>query len=356
MGVVIGLPLVLASIYICMLLSNQKLIDYYDLPSLVIVLGGSLGSAAVAYGFGRLFKMPIFYIQAILPYPTRIENVVVDMKRMADKARSGGLPALTSEIPTAPDEFVRRGIKLMVSGADSETVRNILEAEIGAADTRHGQVHAFMDAAAAFFPTFGMLGTVLGIVQAMGNLDDMGALGTALAIALLTTLYGVFGANVLILPVNGKLKAKANEEITIKTMYVEGLLAIQSGKTSETVDKMMKAFLDEKGRAKVEGGKVGGKKVEKHIEYTTYMNAQDQERALALMAEIKKETEAKNLGIDDVKTMLADLINEADDKTLCKDFASEYMKVKAIKKLPKGAKRKGGKKKKKGAGKKRLDD
>lgn len=350
MGVVLGMPLVLASIYICMLLSNQKLIDYYDLPSLVIVLGGSLGSAAVAYGFGRLFKMPIYYIQAILPYPTKIENVVVDMKRMADKARNGGLPALTSEIPTAPDEFVRRSIKLVVSGADSDTVRTILESEIGAADGRHGQNSAFMDAAAAFFPTFGMLGTVLGIVQAMGNLDDMGALGTALAIALLTTLYGVFGANVLILPVNGKLKSKNNDEITIKSMYVEGLLAIQAGKTSETVDKIMKSFLDEKGRAKVEGGKVGGKKVEKHVEYTTYMNAQDQERALAFMAEVKKEAEAKNLGQDDVKTMLADLINEADDKTLCKDFAAEYMKIKLVKKLPKGAKRKGGKKKKGKAG------
>src|SRR3990167_2091511 len=146
MGVILGLPLVLASIYIAMLMSNQRLQDYYDPASLIVVLGGSLGSAAVGSGFGLLFKLPVLYLQAILPYPTRQELVVVDMKRMADKARSGGLPALTSEIPTAPNEFVRRGIKLLVAGTDSEVVRTIMEAELSSAETRHGVNTGFLDA------------------------------------------------------------------------------------------------------------------------------------------------------------------------------------------------------------------
>ena len=98
MGVILGIPMVLACIYIAMLMSNQRLQDYYDPASLIIVIGGSLGSAAVGSGFGLMFKRPILYLQAILPFPTRQELVVVDMKRMADKAISGGLPALTSEI------------------------------------------------------------------------------------------------------------------------------------------------------------------------------------------------------------------------------------------------------------------
>jgi chemotaxis protein MotA len=350
MGLILGLPLVLGSVYLCMLLSGQKLQDYIDYPSLIIVLGGSIGSAAIGSGFGSVFKLPALYIQAILPYPTKQELVVVDMKRMADKARSGGLPALTSEIPVAPNEFVRRGIKLLVAGTDSEIVRTILEAELSSAETRHGLNTSFLDAMAAYFPTFGMLGTVLGIVQAMGNLDDMAALGTALAIALLTTLYGVFFANVFVLPVSAKLKTKNATEALVKGMYIDGFLAIQAGSTSDTIDKVMKSYVDEKTRARIEGGKVGKNKVDKHIEYTTYMNPQDQERAMALMAEVKKETEAKNLGIDDVKLMLAELINEADDKTLMKDFSNEFMKFKPVKKLPKGSKRKGSKKKKSGAG------
>lgn len=353
MGVILGIPVVLGCIYIAMMLSGQRPQDYYDLPSLIIVIGGSFGSAAIGSGFGMLFKFPILYLQAILPYPTRQELVVVDMKRMADKARSGGLPALTSEIPTAPNEFVRRGIKLLVAGTDSEIVRTIMEAELSSAESRHSLNHAFLDNLAGYFPTFGMLGTVLGIVQAMGNLDDMTALGTALALALLTTLYGVFFANVFILPINAKLKSKDATESLVKGMYIDGMLAIQAGSTADTIDKIMKSYVDEKMRAKIEGGKVGKKKTEKHIEYTTYMNPQDQERALALMAEVKKHMEAKEIGIEDVKLMLAELINEADDKTLAKDFANEYMKYKPIKKLPKGSKMKGKKRKKGAAGAKK---
>lgn len=355
MGVILGIPLVLAAIYITMQLNNQPLINYYDLSSLIIVLGGSLGAAAVGSGFGMLFKLPILYLQAILPYPTKQEVVVVDMKRMAEKARTGGLPALTSEIPVAPNEFVRRGIKLLVAGTDSEIVRTIMEAELSSSETRHGDNTSFLDSLAGYFPTFGMLGTVLGIVQAMGNLDDMAALGSALALALLTTLYGVFFANVFVLPVSAKLKTKNSTETLVKGMYIDGMLAIQAGSTADTIDKVMKSYVDERSRARIEGGKVGKKKVDKHIEYTTYMNPQDQERALALMAEVKKETEAKNLGQEDVKLMLAELINEADDKTLMKDFANEYMKYKPVKKLPKGKKRKG-KSKRKGGGKKRRID
>ena len=243
--------MVLACIYIAMLMSNQRLQDYYDPASLIIVIGGSLGSAAVGSGFGLMFKMPILYLQAILPFPTRQELVVVDMKRMADKARSGGLPALTSEIPTAPNEFVRRGIKLLVAGTDSEVVRTIMEAELSSAETRHGVNTGFLDALAGYFPTFGMLGTVLGIVQAMGNLDDMAALGSALALALLTTLYGVFGANVFILPVSAKLKTKNTTESLVKGMYIDGMLAIQAGSTADTIDKVMKSYVDEKMRAKI---------------------------------------------------------------------------------------------------------
>jgi len=359
MGVILGIPLVLVAIYISMRMNGQDPTSYYDEASLLIVLGGSLGSAAVGSGFGMIFKIPILYLQAMLPYPTKQELVVVDMKRMAEKARSGGLPALTSEIPVAPNEFVRRGIKLLVSGTDSEIVRTIMEAELASSETRHGTNTSFLDALAGYFPTFGMLGTVLGIFQAMANLDDMAALGNALALALLTTLYGVFFANVFVLPVSAKLKTKNSTEVLVKGMYIDGMLAIQAGSTADTIDKVMKSYVDERTRARIEGGKVGKKKVDKHIEYTTYMNPQDQERAMALMAEVKKETESKNLGIDDVKLMLAELINEADDKALMKDFANEYMKYKPVKKLPKGSKRKN-KRRKKGSGggskKRRIED
>jgi len=104
----------------------------------------------------------------------------------------------------------------------------------------------------------------------------------------------------------------------------------------------MKAVCSEGQRLAIEGGKgLSKKKGEKHIELTTYMNALDQEKALAFMSEVKQATEAKEIGQDDIKQLLAQLINEADDKVLMKDFANEYMKLKTLKKLPKGSKMKG---------------
>lgn len=347
MGVIVGLALCLGSIYATMIMSGQNPGDYIDGPSALIVVGGSLGAALMSSKVSNMFKIPIFYIQALLPLSMKMGVIVVDLKRMADKARQGGLPALTSEIPVAPNPFVRRGLKLLTAGTDSKMVQMILEAELSSMEQRHEANTKFMDALGGYFPAFGMLGTVLGIVQAMGNIDDVGALGTALAIALMTTLYGVFGSNVVVLPISSKLKNKSSEEALMRAMYIDGFLAIQAGSTSKIVDQVMKAYVDEKMRQKIEGGKVGGKKVEKHIEYTTYMQAMDQEKAMAFMAEVEQEAKAKNLGQDDVKAMLADLINEADDGVMMKDFAAEYMKIKLVKKLPKGAKRKGKKKKKK---------
>lgn len=358
MSNIVGLIIVLGSIYICMIMSGQKLNDYYDVPSLVIVLGGSIGAAAAGFGLDKILKIPVLVLKAILPLPYTIGDVITGLQRMADKVRSAGLPALQSEIPVAFDEYTKRGIKLLVSGADSSLVQSNLEAELSGMEMRHAQNTGFLDSCAGYFPAFGMLGTVLGIVQAMGNIDDVGALGTALAIALLTTLYGVFGANVLILPISSTLKKKSAQESLYRTVILEGFLAIQAGLSSQLVGDKAKAVLSNAERLKIEGGKgLSKKKGEKHIELTTYMNALDQERALALMAEIKEAMEKKQCGQDDVKFLLAQLINDAEDKILAKDFASEYMKLKKIKKLPKGSKmpkkrKKGGK----GGAKKRTVD
>lgn len=349
MSVLIGIIVCLGCIYLSMVIQKQALASYYDLSSIIVVLGGTLGATLMAFKLSYVFRIPQFFLKAMLPVPVKVGDIITTCQRMADKARQFGLPALTSEIPMAFDEFARRGIKLVVSGVDSSVVRSIMEEEIVGMEQRHRAVHQFMDGAAAYFPTFGMLGTVLGIVQAMKNIDDVSALGQALALALMTTLYGVFMANAIFLPVSGQLKNKSAYEGSLRSMFLEGLLAVQAGENSQLVGQRLKASLSEAERRRVEGGKgVSKKKGEKHLEIASYMGALDQEKALALMAEIKQEEQAKRLGQDDVKHMLAQLINDAEDKTIMKDFANEVMKLKNIKKLPKGSKQP----KKKAAGKK----
>lgn len=327
--------------------------EFVDLHAFVIVVLGSMIASAMASTFAHLFKLPLYMWKASGPMPMKIANIVVDIKRMADKARSAGLPALTSEIPAAPDEFARRGIKLLVAGVDSQVVETILEADIHGTEERHHEVVEFFEAVGGNAPTFGLMGTVLGIVQGLKNLDDINALGHGLAVALMATLYGVFSANLLWLQLAGQLKKRSHNEVFMKKMYKEGLLAIQAGVSSDVINNLMKSYVNAATRAKIEGGKIGKKKTERHLEYLQYMNPLDQERTMAFMAEVKKETEAQNLGQDDVKVMLAELINASDDKVLGKDFATEYMQLKTVKKLPKGSKRK--RKKKAGGGKRSLD-
>lgn len=349
MSFLFGTIFSLVVVYWTMVLLGTTPADFWDMHAFVIVVLGSIAATATAFSFQHLLKMPLYVLKAVMPLPMKAASIVMDIKRMADKARQGGLPALTSEIPGAPDEFARRGIKMLVAGTDSTIVQRMLESDIHATHERHTEVIGFLEAVGGYAPTFGLLGTVLGIVEGLGHIDDVAALGHALAVALMATLYGVFSANVIWLPLAAQLKGRSQKEERARRMYMEGLLAVQAGFTSEVVDKLMKSHVDVKTRAKIEGGKIGGKKTDRHIEYISYMSPQDQERAMAVMAEVKRESEAKNLGQDDVKMILAEMINEADDKVLAKDFCTEFMKIKLITKLPKGAKRKGKRKKKAGA-------
>ena len=341
-----GILLSLVAVYVTIILLGSSPAEYWDLHAFIIVVGGSIFASGAGGNMIDMVKMPIYMIKAMVPIALKPASVVVDMKRMADKVRQGGLPALTSEIPTAPDEFSRRGIKMLSSGTESKVVHEVMEADIHAMELRHSEIYMFMEAVGGNAPTFGLIGTVMGTIEALGALDNIAALGHALAVALTATFYGVFTANVIWMPLSQQLKLKSHREAFVRKMYMEGLLAIQAGFTSEVVSNLMKSYVNQATRAKIEGGKVGGKKVERHIEYTTYMAPLEQEKALAFMAEVKKETDAKNLGQDDVKSMLADLINEATDKVLMKDFANEFLKIKTVKKLPAGSKRKGKKKKK----------
>ena len=349
-GFIISLGLGLAW---SMIDAGQNIGDYWDKPAFLLVFFGGVGAAVISSNVMCLVKFPILMMKAFLPTPYKMADIVVTLQRMADKVRQGGLPALTSEIPVAFDEYTKRALKLLVAGTDSHVIESIMDAEVEGMENRHKAAISFWENMGGFLPTFGLMSTCLAIIQAMANIDDVSSLGEKLSMALCATFYGLFTANAFALPICNQLKIKNELEILQKTLIMQGLLAVQAGETAQMVGNRMKAGCSEGQRLAIEGGKgLSKKKGEKHIELTTYMNALDQEKALAFMAEVKQATEAKEIGQDDIKQLLAQLINEADDKVLMKDFANEYMKLKTLKKLPKGSKMKGRRKAGKGAGKK----
>lgn len=318
---------------------------YWDLAAFVIVIMGTLTCAMSMYTIMDMLMMPIYFIQALLPLPYKEGDIVESFQRMADKVKGGGIPALTSEIPSAYDEYMRRGVKLIISGTDSHAIKEIMHSEMDKINKRHKQKIGIFNEMAGVAPTMGMVGTLLALVIVLGNLEDTSKLGSSIAVALIATLYGVAVANVLFVPIAKKLDGKNEKELLMKEMIMEGVLAVQAGESSFLVGQRLKACVSEGMRARIEGGKGGSKKKsDKYIEIATYMNAIDQEKAMAFLAEVKKSQEARDLGQDDAKNMLGELINEAEDKVIMKDFANEFMKSKLAKKLPKGMKRRGGKK------------
>ncbi|MBC7544357.1 MAG: MotA/TolQ/ExbB proton channel family protein [Candidatus Sericytochromatia bacterium] len=344
LSTIVGFVLACSAVVLALMDEGGSLSSMVNGPAAKIVFIGALGAALMGSTFSTLLGLPGMMLQSILSpkyNPAKPTDLVNACMRMADKARQFGLPSLTSEIPVAVDEFMQRGIKLLVAGTDSKTVAHIMHVEIERMEKRHEERYGLVEALSGMFPTMGMVGTILGMVQTLGHLEDTSKLGPSIATAMIATFYGVATANLIAIPLTSKLKLKSHHEAAMKEMLVDGLLAVQAGESSQLVGSRMKAFFNEKMRSKIEGGKgASKKKTEKHVELTTYMGAADQERALAFIAEMKAETASKSLGQDDIKTMLADLINNADDKVLGKDFANEVMKLKVIKKLPKGAKRK----------------
>ncbi|MBC7473120.1 MAG: MotA/TolQ/ExbB proton channel family protein [Candidatus Sericytochromatia bacterium] len=328
--------------------SHFNIFAYWDLSAFVIVVVGTLFASMAMYSMIDIIMIPIFFLQCILPLPYKEGDIVDSFQRMADKVKGSGIPSLTSEIPSAFDDYMRRGVKLVISGTDSHAIKEIMHDEIEKMNKRHKQKLGIFNEMAGVSPTMGMIGTILALVLVLGNLEDTSKLGSSIAVALIATLYGVAVANLFFVPVAKKLDVKNEREILMKQMILEGLLAVQAGESSFLVGQRLKACVSEGLRSRIEGGKGSSKKKnDKHIEIATYMNAIDQEKAMAFLAEVKKSLETRDLGQDDAKNMLGELINEAEDKVIMKDFANEFMKSKASKKLPKGLKRKSAKKSKK---------
>jgi len=364
MSLIIGVILSFASAMVGVWISegaNFSLLMYWDLAAFFIVVVASIFLAMAMYSIVDGLMMPLYLLQCLIPLPYKEAEIITTFQRMADKVRGAGIPALTSEIPTAFDEFMRRGIKMVIAGTDSSTVKSIMHEEIARMEKRHKQKISIFNELAGIGPTMGMVGTLLALIIVLGNLEDTSRLGSSIAVALIATLYGVAVANLIFVPIAKSLDIKNEKEVTLKTMIMEGLLSVQAGESSFIVGQRLKAYVNDRTRANIEGGKVGGKKKgEKYVEIATYMNPIDQEKAMAFLAEVKKSLEPRDLGDDDAKNMLAELINEAEDKIIMKDFANEFMKSKLAKKLPKGMKRKkvggGGKKGKKAKAAVAADD
>lgn len=217
---------------------------FADAPSVFITMGGSIFCMIMqAKGFpeyiNSLKSISIALKKKELNQADAIKNVI----DLSNVARKEGLLALEEAANGIEDDFLKKGIMLVVDGTDPELVRNIMQTELDAVDTRHNEKIAFWANWAGMGPAWGMIGTLVGLVNMLYNMDDMSSIGPNMAVALLTTLYGSLLANWICVPISFKLKMKNDEEITMKQIIVEGLLSIQAGENPRVIEEKLKSFL-----------------------------------------------------------------------------------------------------------------
>lgn len=228
---------------------------FWDFPSVLITFGGSLG-ATLASNTIQSFLEGFKSIKLIFKVPALDEaetiKTIIDLSNVA---RKEGLLALEESGNNIEDDFMKKGIMLIVDGTDPELVRNILETEMVNIDGRHQKNIGFWKALGAAGPAWGMIGTLIGLILMLKNLADPDSIGPSMATALVTTFYGSVLANWLCTPVATKLTAFNDREIQMKEVMIEGLLSIQAGENPRVIEEKLKSFLAPSARVSMsEGG------------------------------------------------------------------------------------------------------
>lgn len=229
--------------------------NFVDVPSVIITIGGSLSSCLYTR------KVPEFVggLTAIgkalnEPSPNDPVEIIKQIMDMANVARKEGLLALEETGRNLDDEFLKKGIMLVVDGTDADLVRAILETDMDNTTERHKIMANFWDKWAEAGPAWGMIGTLIGLVNMLQNMSDPSSIGPSMAVALLTTLYGSLIANWLAGPTAQKLKENDGIEMMIKQVSVEGLLSIQAGENPRVIEEKLKTFMSPGDRDQIGDG------------------------------------------------------------------------------------------------------
>jgi chemotaxis protein MotA len=231
---------------------GNSILTFVDIPSVLIVV---LGSYFALFTFGTMSEALGIFGTIALTFKTPTLNekgIITKLMSMSDKARREGLLALEEELEDLDDAFIQQGLRLVVDGTDAEVIRNLMENELSQVQERHAAKIGAINMWGTLAPGLGMLGTVIGLIGMLKNLEDKSALGPNMAVALITTLYGSMMANLMMIPWSGKLKSYDSAEARVKEMAIEGVLSIQSGDNPRILAMKLLSYLTPKDRKAVE--------------------------------------------------------------------------------------------------------
>ncbi|CAM3050950.1 flagellar motor protein PomA [Vibrio mytili] len=220
---------------------------FVDVTSILIVVGGSTFVVLMKFTIGQFFGATKIAGKAFMFKSDEPEDLIAKIVEMADAARKGGFLAL--EEMEITNNFMQKGIDLLVDGHDADVVRAALQKDIALTDERHTQGTGVFRAFGDVAPAMGMIGTLVGLVAMLSNMDDPKSIGPAMAVALLTTLYGAILSNMVFFPIADKLSLRRDQETLNRRLIMDGVLAIQDGQNPRVIDSYLKNYLNEGKRA-----------------------------------------------------------------------------------------------------------
>jgi chemotaxis protein MotA len=251
-----GLVVSLVVIILTLILDGGSPLEMLAAPQAILLTWGcSVAATMVTVPLEVTLRLPSYIKTAFFTKKENPLEIIELMATMADKARREGLLALEEESKKIEDPFLRKGIMLVVDGIEPAQVRTIMELEIHNMEARHAVGYGFFNTAGGFGPTFGIIGTVMGLISVLKSLSDPDKLAKSIASAFLATWWGLIAANVVFLPIGSKLATKSHEEVTYRRMLLEGILSLQAGENPRLIKEKLSVFLAPNKRPSDEKGK-----------------------------------------------------------------------------------------------------
>ncbi|TDA69413.1 MAG: motility protein A [Clostridia bacterium] len=236
-GIVAGVAVIVTA-----LMLGGNILLFWNIPSVLITIGGSLAGVTISFDIAQLRGAFQVARQVLLTKNWDIDNLIAIFYELARKARREGLLALEDDIGRLDDPFYQKGIRMMVDAIEPEVIRSVLEAEMDYTTQRHELGQRLLRTWAELAPAFGMIGTLIGLIQMLAQLEDPSKLGPGMAVALITTFYGAILANLILIPMANKLALRHEEEMAAKELMIEAITSIQSGINPRILEDKLRAF------------------------------------------------------------------------------------------------------------------
>jgi chemotaxis protein MotA len=244
LGTLIGTIGGAVALVFCVITSGGALSGIFDVPSLIFVVGGSFFALFHGASIGQVLGMVKCIGRAYKSFNFGAENIIKTLVSLSEKARREGILALEEGIEDVGDDFMKAGIRLVVDGTDGNVIRAIMENEMSQCEGRHMEVVGILNFWGSVGPGFGMMGTVIGLIGMLRNLEDKSSLGPNMAVALITTLYGSLLVNWMFSPWSQKLLRQNSAEMSVKEIIIEGVLSIQAGDNPRILAQKLLTYLE----------------------------------------------------------------------------------------------------------------